>query len=41
VLARGLAWEAIKWGAAGVTVDGTLYPVVRLQFSPARRPGKA
>ena len=24
---------------AGVTVAGTLYPVVRLQFAPARRPG--
>jgi len=38
VLAKGLAWEAIRWGVAGVTVGGVHYPVLRCLFLPA---GKA
>lgn len=34
VLTTGLAWEDVKWGPAGVTVGGKLYPIVRLQFLP-------
>ncbi len=40
VLARGVSWEAIKWGVTGVYVAGVHYPVVRILFMPAAKPQK-
>ncbi len=34
VIAKGILWEDIKWGASGVSVCGEKYPIVRLQFLP-------
>ena len=34
-LARGVAWETVRWGLTGVTVAGEFYPIIRLLFLPA------
>jgi len=36
VLAKAQSWQSIVWGVAGVTVQGTHYPVCRLLFMPAQ-----
>ena len=40
-LARGVAWEAIRWGLTGVSVAGVHYPVIRLLFLPTAKPEAA
>lgn len=34
VLARGLGWEQVAWGPAGVTIEGVAYPLLRCVFLP-------
>jgi len=31
-LARGVAWETVRWGLTGVTVAGVHYPIIRILF---------
>lgn len=40
VIARGVPWEGVLWGASSVAVGGVTYPVSRLLFLP-RTPAAA